>query len=1820
MTRYLYHKDQEHSSCGVGFITHKKSRQTHRLLQHAHQALCQIPHRGGMSAEGVGDGAGVNIDLSLDFFRKLTGNPNLSLGRFGVGNFFYPQDIIEHGRAKSIIQSVFKDLELSIDLWRDVPVNNDALNPASQIAQFDIKQVVFSCPDDISDQDEFESLIYRAQLAIEKLAYTDERLYGLCPLSMSSKIQVLKGRLNNWEVMPYFFDLTDKDHKIHTLFFHTRFSTNTVPNPMFSQPFQHTAHNGELNTDRKNRLSEDAIALGKQQTIITPEGQSDSARLDQTLARRVSEDNIAIDLAALIMMPPAWENDSTLSMPVRNMLAYYSLVEEKNDGPAALIFGDGTKVGARLDRLGLRPLRTVETNDYLAVMSEAGQLNFAADEVIHRGRIEAGGMIVFDHANQTVSHTTAIMEKWASQKDYAVLLHAARLRLTEQPAIELATIKDDHPLTIVQRHVAYGLNQESFKFMLDPMLQTGMEKIFSMGYGLAPNALTNEEGGMSRYFSQRFAQVTNPPLDSIREADGMTLRVALGAKPNMSSTPGSKNSKQLVIQSPVLKPNTLEQIIEQPAIRVKTLDILYQPDFNDKTRNADNLFDAIELLSDSIGQCAQRGYGIIILSDKNINTEWAAIPAIMMISAANQHLIRKGLRFSTSLICATGQAVSTHDIACLLGFGASAVCPLSVFYRAQEHYQHSADIEKALDLFQQAVEKALMKTMGKFGLCTVESYIGGEFFEANFIDTHAPILCDIFPNISSPIGGAQFADIAQNATQWHQMSCDIKDDSQIPLLGLFKERNEGAGHNFGRTAVREYTNMTEEPIYYVDGLSGQDASTALLRVPLTPQDNGYRDLGYEKRSPDAIDAFQMTAAYRQFVAKLDEERYRRPSALRDVLSLPLKLHHCHSVKDFIERFRRVSLSGSPRFAVQGLRYRALTNNRFRLMLESATAKRHRALYGALNTLFPNAIICLEATDINLIIELKDEALQWIDKLVCILPPIPLAQVQGAHEITRCFASGAMSYGALVEKSHEAVAQGINIVGGMSNCGEGGEHSRRFNSIKASKIKQFASGRFGVWVAYLADPCLEEIEIKIAQGAKPGEGGQLPGAKVKVRIAAARGGTPGIELVSPPPHHDTYSIEDLAQLIHDAKAARVRVVVKLVSSEGIGTIAVGVAKAGADVINVAGNSGGTGAAQVTSLKHTGRQASIGIAEVHQALSENGLRDKVVLRCSDAHQTGKDVITSAILGGDSFEFGTSTLMMLKCVQAKNCHLKCPMGLTTNPELYKGDPRALAQYFLNLAHEIRELLASLGQSSLKAIRGKTQLLFLLDHPAVVGQLDMSGMLRQVKALSIAKPIYLEAHFNLDKAWYDSIKQRLLKHRETSIDLALKALSNTDKTVGGQLSIDIERWLNYEIDEAEAQSCLAIYQLASGRRILCDNTIIINSEKSAGQSYGAFNNSGITLKHRGTCNDGVGKSASGGRIVITSPGGGQGSADNVLIGNFALFGATGGELFVAGQAGDRFGVRNSGSIAVVEGVGDFCCEYMTNGTVINLGSFGKGFGNGMSGGTAYQYDPEGLIAKRCNQNSVRATALSTENALIRTLAACLLMHLEHYHEATGSVLATRILSDWQSHKAHFYVLLPNALFAQHRIDSILDKAQPKAMLEELAHAYAAKHIAQIKSAYRHAEHQRYLFDGRLPQYGNHDMALLNRYINASGVMHRALTIAAKSNEVKMGETIDAVTRYLFDSEDRRLTDVLIKDNKVVLSHYNEQALAALLAKKRLQDYKDALTQREMWDNRIWSTYAWIIDCDRDIRQALQAHPVFDEQLASHYCQVLAAAMQHAA
>ncbi|MFT4041971.1 MAG: glutamate synthase-related protein [Gordonia sp. (in: high G+C Gram-positive bacteria)] len=1743
----LWDPSDEKSSCGVGFITRKDGVQRHDVIEMAREALCSVPHRGGMSATGVGDGGGVLIDLSRRFFRKITGKPDLDLGRFCVGNFFLPKDPAAVRHATDVIEQTMHDRGFTVLRVRDVPVDPSVLRPASAAAQLPIRQWVFAAPEPCPEPADLDHLVQQALLYIESIAYTSPDLAGLYPLSLSARTQVLKGRLSSPEVIDYFTDLADPDHRIHTLSFHTRFSTNTDPHPTMAQPFRFLAHNGELNTDKKNRIAQVTEAAAGGRTIARPPGQSDSSRLDQTVAARVVSDRVDLVTAIVSMMPPAWENDDTLSDRVRAMFEYFSLYEEKNDGPAAVVFGDGTVIGARLDRLGLRPLRTVETSDYLCAFSEAGQVSFPPELVISRGRVSAGGMIYYDHREHRTYTTEQAYEKLAAARDYPALLAAAKVELAQLRQTDLSTagngnapaaLPDSPALTDAQRYRAYYLDQESFRYFVDPMLADGGERVSAMGFGNAINAFTNIEPNVARFFSQRFAQVTNPPLDSIREVDGMTLRVALGARPRLRDIDDTDraHSRQVVLSSPILSVADLDILRHQSDTPVRIFDATcpIDPDHSDVAADRRAVVAAIDQIGDAVVEFAAAQGGIAILSDRGIARDRLALPMIFLVSAVNQRLISAGMRLRVSVIADSGQIESSHHLAAVLGFGAAAAHPHSILRRAIE--KSGVDgADAAFYRWTKAAEKSLRKTMGRVGLCTVESYIGGEFFEPNFLDTADDDLCRWFPALRSPAGGAGLTAVAEAIGAANRAAFAAQapaTERDLPLLGLFKERADGAGHSFGTAAVRAYGNLTAEKIQFSTGPSESVAATqagigdSLRVLPLGTLreafglDAGvYRDSSYDMLTDEQIDTFTVTDAYRAFSADLADVRSRRPSALRDVL----RLRHSET-------------------------------------------------------------------------------------------PLPLNAIAPAHQITATFASGAMSHGALVGPAHEAVAHGTNMVGGFSNSGEGGEHISRYGTLRASRIKQFASGRFGIWAGYLADPMLSELEIKIGQGAKPGEGGQLPAPKVTVEIAAARGGTPGVELVSPPPHHDTYSIEDLAQLIHDCKAARVRVIVKLVSSEGIGTIAVGVAKAGADVINVAGNTGGTGAAAVTSLRYAGRSAELGLAEVHQALSAHGLRQKVILRASGAHQTGQDILISALLGADSFEFGTSALMMIGCVMAKNCNIKCPAGLTTNPEVFDGDPRLMAQYLLNVAHEVRELLASLGLPDLRAARGRTDLLEAIDHPTIVGVLRTEGLLAHSDGPVIDNPVYLERDYAVDDLLFDQVRAALIDGGAAHVRTEPIVLGNRNKSVGAQLAIDIERLLNHQPPEG-VDDLPAVYLDDRGRRYLGPDSVVVPTSGSAGLSFAAFTNDGMRLEHTGTCNDGVGKSMSGGSVVVRSPGGGSpAEGGNVLIGNFALFGATGGRLFVEGEAGDRFAVRNSGALAVVEGIGEFGCEYMTNGAVLNLGAFGRGLGNGMSGGFLYQYDPACILAERISDDSVIVGAITgVDDPLAPIHHHAVYEMLQMHAEATGSALATRLLENWETERHYISYAIPRALAAYQDAQALTAGVARRTLIDELATSLATEQIRSLKS---HIKDGTAVLGGAVPAYGHTDDADTYRLLGAFTVFELAREVAeSRSNRTRTGANrsstatdaqITRAARNLILTEDFDLCSRVAAFAGEILEDYDHQQIGALISAKRVDDYKQALSRRNVLSMDAPATYGWILRQDAYNRDILGELPDFDALFAS--------------
>ncbi len=1366
----LYDPARESSDCGVGFITRLDGVPTHDVIVRGDEALCSIPHRGGKSAEGVGDGAGVSIDLSVEFFSAITGE-ELVAGHFGVANCFVPADPDERAAAVQTVTDAIEHEGFALLLVRDVPVDHSVARPEAEQYQLPIVQWVFRAPEGWSRTD-VDAAANRALLAVERVSYTQAAEAraphaALYPLSLSARTQILKGRLNSGEVISYFRDLTDPRHSVRTLYFHTRFSTNTEPHPTMAQPFRLMAHNGELNTDRKNRLSDEALAAARTRSIVRPPGQSDSSRLDQTLQSRVFDDGLEIVEAVVTLMPPAWENDRTLTADVRDMLEYFSLYEEKNDGPAAVIFSDGDVVGARLDRLGLRPLRTVQTDEYLMVASESGQVTFPADEVVHRGRIEAGGMLVVDHRTGSVMRTDEVLRMLAARRDYGTLLDAARVHLDDLPAPAYdrgtSTLGYDGDLSLAGRYVAYSLNQESFRFMLDPMLATGSERISAMGYGNAINALSDTEGGMAKYFSQRFAQVTNPPLDSIREADGMSMRVALGSKPDGTGSASGTSSRQIVVDSPVLGHLDMVRLRDQTIVPLERFDMLYVPVVDDEQANADAVRTATERLAGAVVAFAERQGGIAVLTDRSVSSTHAPLPVILAVAAVNQRLIETGLRLRVSVVAESGQLPSSHHVATALGFGASAVYSLSARLRAEEKYPAApapagqlTETDAALERFRKAAEKALAKTMGRVGLCTAESYIGGEFFEPNYLDTGDDLFARVFPHMAAPVGGVGFARIAQASTEWHERARSVATEGQVPLLGLFKERSDGAGHSFGVASVRGFGGMTEErPAFERSGDS--DALRLLTLRQLDDSfgisDTAYRNTGYDRLSDAEIDAHRVTPGYVTFLQTTHDERSRRPAALRDVLALPADVTGIDEASDFARELGRFSTTGNASITVRGLSGSRSSSEdalpggttRFTLRLTSTGptgALRHRALADGLALLHPGTVDVDVVADDRVTLRATGAAADLLGLLQQAPASVDVAEVQPAHEITRTLASGAMSHGALVATAHEAVAHGTNMVGGMSNSGEGGEHHSRYGTIRGSRIKQFASGRFGIWAGYLADPMLEELEIKIGQGAKPGEGGSSPhqghgghrrgpgwNARRRAHLAAAA------------PRH---------VLDRGPRAAHPR----LQGRPG---------PRGREARVLRGHRHDRG------RRREGRRGRHQRRGQHRRHRRRGRHEPEVRRTLRGDRCGRGApgprrerpapeghapllrCAPDRLGRRHECAARRGLVRVRHDRAHDARLRdgeelqreVPGGPDHERRGFEGDPRALAQYLLNIAHDVRQILARLGLQSLREARGRTDLLQLLDHPASVGRLDVRNLLAQVPEKVVTDPEYLEKDY---------------------------------------------------------------------------------------------------------------------------------------------------------------------------------------------------------------------------------------------------------------------------------------------------------------------------------------------------------------------------------------------------------------------------------------------------------------------------------------------
>jgi glutamate synthase domain-containing protein 2/glutamate synthase domain-containing protein 3/glutamate synthase domain-containing protein 1 len=1369
--------------------------------------------------------------------------------------FFLPQQESDAACCREITIRILKHYGFVPLAWRPVPVDNSQLGAKALATAPRIEQLLLASGR-VSRLD-FESTLYAARRELEQQTSNIENFYVT---SLSSRTIVYKGLFVGSQLAPFYPDLTRPDFESALAVFHQRYSTNTFPNWSLAQPFRFLAHNGEINTISGNRNWMRARELAtstdaNRGSVIWPNG-SDSASLDNALEFLVRA-NRDITESVMLLIPEAYENSDEISRELRGFYDYASSLMEPWDGPAAVSFSDGRIVGAVLDRNGLRPARYVVTDaGRLIVSSETGVTDIAPENVVQKGRLGPGQMIAVDTETGRVLTNGEIKKTVAARNPYAGW---ARRSFIQCPEInDHYPARPDNEPGLIRRMKRFGYTVEDVERILSPMLADGKEPVGSMGDDTPLAVLSSKPRLLYSYFKQRFAQVTNPAIDPLRERTVMSLTTLLGSRCNLLEEP--TNPKLIKFPSPILLETTLNWLRKQraPGLRCETLSGLFEIANGEK-----GLKPAIDDLCLRAVDAIDAGCTILVIDDLSADESRAPMPMLLAIGAVHNYLIRTGRRIRVSLVAATGEARDDHQIACLIGFGANAVCPRLAYdviaHEAPRRGYTSAD---GLRNYRQALENGLLKIMAKMGISTVAGYCGSQTFE--IVGLQRELVEEHFNGAPCRLHGIGLDEIAGDVLRFHQSSLAVQ-DAKLEDAGFFRYRYGGEYHSYNPAVFR------------------------------------------------ALHRAAKVGDKQEFTRYASEVLGRPPANLRDLL-------------DFQAR-----------------------------------------------------------------------------------PAKSLDEVEPAEKVLSRFSTSGMSLGALSRKAHETLSIAMNRLGAKSNSGEGGEDRRRFKrrpggDLANSRIKQVASARFGVTPEYLVSA--DELEIKIAQGSKPGEGGQLPGHKVTVEIAAIRHSVPGVTLISPPPHHDIYSIEDLAQLIYDLREINpeASIAVKLVSEAGIGTIAAGVAKAGADVIHISGHDGGTGASPLGSIKNAGTPWELGLAETQQALVMNGLRSRVRLRVDGGLKTGRDVLIAAMLGADEFGFATAAVVALGCVMARQCHLNtCPVGIATqDPALRRkfiGTPEMVVSFFEGLAEDIRILLARNGLPSIETAIGRTDLLYqkkdiglprgtTIDLSAILQRASEKSGVGSPKTTTLRKPSSLSAV--LDETCAAAISDGVPIAGEFKI-------RNTDRAIGARLSGAIAR--------------------SFGDSGLADGTIDLRFVGSAGQSFGAFNVAGLRLTLIGDANDYVGKGMAGGEIVIHPSS--KSSFDwsqNVIIGNTVMYGATGGTLFAAGRAGERFCVRNSGGSAVVEGVGDHGCEYMTAGVVVVLGETGRNFAAGMTGGAAFVLDEHETFKNKCNQELVELAKLGDHDSqMVRTL-------VERHHELTGSPRAAAVLSNWEQASNSFWHVVTQA------------------------------------------------------------------------------------------------------------------------------------------------------------------------------------------------------
>ncbi|MDR1534070.1 MAG: glutamate synthase large subunit [Planctomycetota bacterium] len=1495
----LYDPAFEHDACGVGFVCRLDGRESREVVRLGLSALCNLSHRGAAGADSdTGDGAGIIAGIPDAFFRRSVDFPLPEAGGYGVGMLFLPPG--EEG--KSLIASLERTAAAEgwrLLGWRTVPVRPEQLGRAAAAVRPDIRQV-FVAPvrGDDPSPDGMERGLYVLRKRIEAAAARDpDRFY--IP-SLSSRVVVYKGMMHAAQVEKFYRDLGEDDFASTFTILHQRYSTNTFPSWRVAQPMRWLAHNGEINTLRGNRNWLEARSgllasplfggdIAKIHPVLDPDT-SDSASLDNAF-ELLNRGGRGLDHVMAMLIPQAWGAKYPMGPDLRGFFEFHAGLMEPWDGPAAVVFTDGIRVGACLDRNGLRPARYSITGGGLMVFaSETGVVDLPASEVTEKGALRPGQMLVADIGNGRLIDDYAAKIRLARRRPYRRWVKENRLEIPGFLGAPAEMTVNSGALPFRQR--LFGYTRDDLDILLDPMAAKGSEPVGSMGADLPLAVLSPRPQMLFSYFRQQFAQITNPAMDSIREELVMSIMTFIGNHPNILEESPAQ-ARLLKLTRPVLSNEDMAKLHELaiPDFRCVTLDAVFDPP-SGRDRPGEALERGLARLEREAHDAARAGAKIIVLSDKHAGPDRLPIPSILTVAAVNQRLLGDGSRVSIGLVCECGDAREVAHMALIFGMGASAVNPWLAFdtvvnLAARRELSESVSPSTALENYIHAMDKGLLKIMSKMGISTLRGYRGAKAFEA--VGLGQELMDRYFPGIPSRVGGIGLGRIEHDA-----------------LARLEEARPFWLNRDSRKTTVRRQVETVPQ--------------AADLEIPL-PAGGVYRYRRDGERhlwTPDTITLLQRA------VRTGDQGAYR-------------------------EYAERINNQAREAFTLRGL------------------------------------------------LSFKPAAV-----------PVPLEEVEPEEAIMRRFVTGAMSFGSISDRAHETLARAMNSLGGRSNSGEGGEDPGRYprdpdGGWRRSATKQVASGRFGVTIEYLVNA--DELQIKIAQGAKPGEGGQLPGHKVDRDIARVRHSTPGVTLISPPPHHDIYSIEDIAQLIYDLKRANkaAKVSVKLVSEVGVGTIAAGAAKAGADLVLISGHDGGTGASPLSSIRHAGSPWEIGLAESQQTLSLNGLRGRIRLQADGQLKTGRDVAIAALFGADEFGFATAALVSMGCLMMRKCHTNgCPVGIATQDRRlisrFAGKPEHVVNFFRFVSREAREIMAGLGFRTFREMVGRVDRLEMngeagvwrergLDFGRLLYRPEGDALRHEPEKAGAARP-----ESELEKLFLPRVETCLETGRPVEVSAAV---ANTDRAVG-----------------ARASGLIAAARGAAG---LEEDTVVLRLTGTAGQSFGAFGARGLTLELTGEANDYVGKGLSGAKIIVRTPrDAGYPEGDSMIAGNVCLYGATSGEVYLNGRAGERFAVRNSGATAVVEGVGDHGCEYMTGGRVAVLGTTGMNFAGGMSGGIAYVYDVDGLFDNRCNLEMVDLDIMDDgdERDLQRLL--------QRHYLFTGSTAARRILDNWEREKTRFVKVFP--------------------------------------------------------------------------------------------------------------------------------------------------------------------------------------------------------